>query len=196
MDFLFTLTQKRRFCYCSLLDNTASNWVKWKRLDQLCTYLCKFPAYLGWTKCFGPTLTRLMAIIASKIKVEVSKSMLINKFWIGLQVVPKICFRFLNSKKLYFLKSDLTLSVQCLYNSKDMNFYFKHGHFGGKDFLILSPSIEFGITHITIIRGPKINNMASKVLKKIGLWSQSLSIFHLQNDSTLKFFKKSHSLHF
>ena len=45
-----------------------------------------------------------MAMIASKIKVIISKSILKTEFWIVLEVLLKIGFRFLNYQKKIFSK--------------------------------------------------------------------------------------------
>ena len=111
--FLFSFTQKRRFCYCSLLDNTDSNWVKWKRLDQLCTYLVNSSisdARLPETSLHSGTNQSSNLRIPSAIKNFGRSLIVCSIFLILKRGVPKI--------NIYLLPWQLQLHFELLQNNK------------------------------------------------------------------------------
>ena len=75
--------------------------------------------------CSWQNLIFPMAILVSKMKIITSKSILIVNFWIVLEVSLNIFFKFLNNKKLYFLKLGLIFVGSVLIHFSKYHFFLE-----------------------------------------------------------------------
>ena len=110
-----------------------------KKLERFCTqhnHISRKNSYLkngwAWLWCLWQNLICLMDMIALKIKIITSKSILILNCWIVLQVSLNILSRFFNNKKLYFLKLGLTFIGSVLIHFLKYNFFLEMWSLLGK----------------------------------------------------------------